>query len=110
MRREPAPMPTAPIQLFVRCGDRYLPPEDADPWTVITLPAELGAQLLPEAVSRVREALRGQRAARLLIAGPLALGIALGQGLAHEPVAIDYLQLNQATKAFEVWLTNRRNL
>jgi hypothetical protein len=39
-----------------------------------------------------------------------ALGIALGQGLAHEPVAIDYLQLNQVSKEFEVWLTNRRNL
>lgn len=47
---------------------------------------------------------------QLLVAGPVALGIALGQALAHEPVAIDYLQLNQATKEFEVWVTNRRNL
>jgi hypothetical protein len=58
----------------------------------------------------VREALRGERSARLLVAGPVALGIALGQGLAHEPVAIEYLQLNRVTKEFGVWLTNRRNL
>ena len=48
--------------------------------------------------------------ALLLIAGPGVLGVALGQGLAHEPTAIDYLQLNQTTKQFEPWLSNRRNL
>ena len=45
----------------------------------------------------------------MLIAGPVTLGVALGQGLAHEPVAIEYLQLNQITKEFEVWVTNRAN-
>ena len=30
--------------------------------------------------------------------------------LRHEPTAIDYVQLNQTTKQFETWLTNRRNL
>jgi len=45
----------------------------------------------------------------VLIAGPVTLGVALGQGLAHEPVAIEYLQLNQITKEFEVWVTNRAN-
>lgn len=96
-------------QVFVRCGDRYLPPQPLPDWTVITLPADLRAEELPAAVEQVRRALRGAPAARLLIAGPVALGIALGQALAHEPVAVDYLQLNQTTKEFEVWLTNRRN-
>lgn len=98
------------VQLFVRCGDRYTPPDPATAWTVITLPAELGAETLPPAVAQVRRTLHGHRAARVLIAGPVALGIAIGQALAHEPVAIDYLQLNQVTKGYEVWVTNRRNL
>ncbi|MGH2628569.1 MAG: hypothetical protein ACRDHY_18180 [Anaerolineales bacterium] len=98
------------VHVFVRCGDRYVPPLSGGPWTVIDLPHDLGSQDLPSAVQRVREGLRGHAAAQLLVAGPVALGIALGQGLAHEPVAIDYLQLNQVTKEFEIWLTNRRNL
>lgn len=98
------------MNLFVRCGQRYEPPAGEEAWTVIDLAAELKPEDLPAAVQRVRESLRGQRAARVLVAGPVALGIALGQGLAHEPVAIEYLQLNQVTKDFEVWLTNRRNL
>jgi hypothetical protein len=98
------------LNLFVRCGPRYEPPAGEEGWTVIDLEAELRPEDLPVAVERVRESLRGQRRARVLVAGPVALGIALGQGLAHEPVAIEYLQLNQVTKGFEVWLTNRRNL
>jgi|HubBroStandDraft_3_1064219.scaffolds.fasta_scaffold18019_2 hypothetical protein len=98
------------MNLFVRCGGRYEPPAQAETWTVIELPAELAAPDIPPAVERVRQALRGAKAARLLVAGPLALGIALGQALAHEPVAIEYLQLNQVTKEYEVWVTNRRNL
>jgi hypothetical protein len=109
MERSPA-MGRDPVQLFVRCGERYTPPEPEGSWQVITLPAELGPEALPAAVEQVRRALRGHRAARLLIAGPVTLGVAIGQGLAHEPVAIDYLQLNQVTKEYEVWLTNRRNL
>jgi hypothetical protein len=102
--------PGSPLDVFVRCGDRYEPPEADGAWTVVTLAAELRPADLPQAAQQVRSALRGRRAARLLIAGPVCLGVALGQALAHEPVAIDYLQLNQATKEFEVWLTNRRNL
>jgi len=103
-------LPSEPLNLFIRCGERYAPPAAAGPWEVITLPGELAPRDLPNAVAAAREALRGRRSARVLIAGPVALGIALGQGLAHEPVAIDYLQLNQVSKDFEVWLTNRRNL
>jgi hypothetical protein len=99
-----------PVQLFVRCGERYTPPDPATGWAVITLPAEIGAEALPPAVAQVRRRLRGHRTARVLIAGPVALGIAIGQALAHEPVAIEYLQLNQVTKDYEVWVTNRRNL
>ena len=102
--------PEPAVNVFVRCGDRYVPPMGGGPWTVIELPHDLGRDDLQQAVQRVRESLHGHRAAQLLVAGPVALGIALGQGLAHEPVAIEYLQLNQVTKEFEVWLTNRRNL
>ncbi len=103
-------MEADPIQVFVRCGERYVPPEPAEAWRVITLEAEVGPGDLPGAVDQVRSALRGHRSARLLVAGPVALGVAMGQGLAHEPVAIEYLQLNQVTKQYEVWVTNRRNL
>jgi hypothetical protein len=98
------------LQLFVRCGERYAPPEPATSWQVLTLPDELGPGALPAAVDQARKALRGYRSARVLIAGPVTLGVALGQGLAHDPVALEYLQLNQVTKEYEVWVTNRRNL
>lgn len=98
------------IDVFVRCGERYLPPADGVGWQVVTLPAALAADDLPGAVAEVRRLLRGARTARVLVAGPVVLGVALGQGLAHEPVAIEYVQLNQMTKTFEVWLTNRANL
>jgi hypothetical protein len=106
----PRPVDRAPVRLFVRCGERYVPPDPEASWQVITLPADLGPQALPAAVDQARQALRGHRSAQLLIAGPVTLGVALGQGLAHEPVAIEYLQLNQVSKEYEVWLTNRRNL
>ncbi len=101
--------PLPDLLLFIRCGDRYAPPEPDGSWVVITLPSDLGAEGIPDAVARVRSRLRGARSARVLIAGPVTLGVALGQGLAHEPVAIEYLQLNQITKEFEVWVTNRTN-
>ncbi len=99
-----------PLHLFVRCGERYAPPSEGGPWTVLTLPAQLGREHIGEAVAQVRACLRGHRNARLVVAGPVVLGAALGQGLAHEPTAIEYVQLNQMTKEFEVWLTNRLNL
>lgn len=101
---KPAPVPT----LFVRCGDRFESPEPA--WTVLTLPASLRPEHVPDAVRQVRAALHGKPRLRLVIAGPVALGIALGQALEHVPTAIEYLQLNQETKAFEVWGSNRANV
>ncbi len=98
------------INVFVRCGDRYQPPVDGNAWVAVTLPQDLRGEHLADAVAEVRERLRGAREARVLVAGPVVLGVALGQGLAHEPTAIDYVQLNQTTKEFETWLTNRRNL
>jgi len=98
------------LRLFVRCGNLYQPPQVAPDWQILDLPAELAPADLPGAVAQVRRVLRGHRTALLLVAGPVALGIALGQALAHEPVAIDYLQLNQVTKEFEVWLSHRGNL
>lgn len=108
-RRAQGPV-SASVSVFVRCGERYLPPAPEHSWSVVTLPAELKAEHLPEAVAAVRAALRGHRHARVLISGPLTLAVALGQGLAHDPVAIDYVQLDQTKKEFEVWVTNRRNL
>lgn len=99
-----------PLRIFIRCGERYSPPESGAGWLVVTLPENLDRRGVSTAVKRVREALRETKRAEVLIAGPVSLGVALGQALAHEPVAIDYLQLNQATKEFEVWVTNRRNL
>ncbi|MCP4656996.1 MAG: hypothetical protein GY856_16415 [bacterium] len=88
------------LLLFIRCGDRYAPPKADGSWVVITLASELDAEGIPEAVARVRSRLRGARSARVLIAGPVTLGVALGQGLAHEPVEIEYLQ---------VWVSNPAN-
>ena len=98
------------IDLFIRCGDRYSPPDDCAEWIVLTLPAGLASTDLPGAVAEVRRLLSGRRTARMLVSGPVVLGIALGQGLAHDPVAIEYVQLNQMTKEFEVWLSNQANV
>lgn len=98
------------IDVFVRCGERYCPPADDAGWQIVTLPAALASEDLPGAVVEVRRILHGARTARVLVAGPVVLGRSLGQGLAHEPGAFEYVQLNQMTKAFEVWLTNRANL
>ena len=92
------------IELFVRCGERFSPP--GGQWQVLTLPHPLGPDDLKGAVEQVRERLRGAGEARLLIAGPVVLGVALGQGLAHLPTRVVYLQLNQATKQFEEWARN----
>lgn len=97
--------------VFVRCGSRYEPPADGHAWAIVTLPDVLEPGGIPDAVKQVRTAVRGYGGqCTLLVSGPVTLGIALGQGLAHESVAIDYVQLDQPTKAFGVWVTNRDNL
>ena len=98
------------ISVFVRCGERFEPPSGESNWIVITLPHNLTPEDIGQAVQDVRTAIRKHDEARLLIAGPVVLGVAMGQGLAHEPTAIEYVLLNQATKRFEPWLSNRRNL
>ena len=96
-------------RIFVHCGDRYVPPED-EGWTLIELPQELRPQHLTAAIGRVRKAIAHATGARIVVAGPVMLAAALAQALAHDPVPIEYLQLDQFTKKFDVWLTNKQNL
>ena len=92
------------LALFIRCGDRFSAPDGE--WEVLTLPHPLEPGHLEEAVKQVRRRLEGVPEARLLIAGPVTLGVALGQALAHVMTKISYLQLNQATKQIEEWARN----
>lgn len=91
--------------LFVRCGDRFSNP-DAD--RTITLSGTLQPQDIPAAVAEVRAAISGDT--RLIVAGPGGLSFALGMALEHIPFKVEYVQLNQATKAYEVWTSNVQNL
>jgi hypothetical protein len=95
------------IKLFVHCGDRE-PPDPS--WTALPLKPSIGPQDLPAIISRIRQALRGFREADILLAGPVCLGVAVGQSFEHSPVKIRYWQLNQPTKEYEVWLTNMEHL
>ncbi len=95
-------------KIFVRCGDRFKPPDES--WEVITLPDYVNKENLKECVDIVRRRILEERSpVKLLISGPVALGVALGQALEHVPVRITYLQLNQRTKKFEEWLSNSEN-
>lgn len=104
MERENKSEAEAALRLFVRCGERFEAPDPG--WQVLSLPHPLAAEHLPEAVRRVRGALSGVKEAELLLAGPVVLGVALGQALAHIPARVVYLQLNQATKTLEPWARN----
>ena len=91
--------------LFVRCGDRFTNPDAEE---TLTLPGTLGPQDIPEAVRQVRAAITGDT--RLIVAGPGGLCFALGMALEHIPQKVEFVQLNQATKAYEVWASNAHNL
>ncbi len=91
--------------LFVRCGDRFSNP-DAD--QTITLSGSLEPKDIPTAVAEVRAAISGDT--RLIVAGPGGLSFALGMALEHIPFKVEYVQLNQVTKAYEVWVSNTHNL
>ena len=106
--RAPSGFGSRKKQVFVHCGDHRQAP-DLD-WEYIPLPTFIQPSHLAEAIQRVREAIRGFRWVRILVAGPVCLGVAIGQALQHEPVTIEYVQLNQENKEFEVWLTNRDQL
>ncbi len=96
--------------LFVRCGDRFAPPSDTE--VVITLPAEFTAKHINASVEEVRNAVLAHpdSETRLRVAGPGGLCFALGMGLEHVAKVVLFEQLNQATKSYEIWADNRRNL
>jgi len=97
-------------KIFVRCGRTAKPPDEQ--WEIVELPDFLsGSEDVLEAVIRVKElVLASLEDVRLLIAGPIVLGVAVGQALEHAPVKVEYVQLNQRTKRFEIWWDNTRHV
>ena len=93
--------------LFVRCGDRFSNPDAVE---TITLPGSLSNQDIPAAVAEVRLAITRLGETQLVVAGPGGLCFALGMALAHVPQAVEFVQLNQLTKAYEVWVSTTQNL
>lgn len=91
--------------IFVRCGDRFLN-QDAD--VTITLSATLGPSDIPGVVKEVRNAITTDT--QLVVAGPGGLCFALGMALEHIPQKVEFVQLNQTTKSYEVWTSNVHNL
>lgn len=105
-----SPVPAPPVRcVFLRCGDRNAPVTDMQ-WIDVPLPAQLTRGDIPDAVRRVRAAIEGAPRARLLIAGPVCLGVALGQALAHDPTHVEFVQLDQYTKRFSTWVENTEQL
>ena len=96
-------------KLFVRCGDRFAPPEGAE---VVTLPGSLTPADVSSAVRTVRDAITliRENEVDLIVAGPGGLCYALGQALEHVPTKVTFVQLNQATKNYEAWVCNTQNL
>jgi hypothetical protein len=96
-------------KIFVRCGNSSRAP--STDWETIELPAFLSASDILESLKIVKEKiLEKNDDVQLLIAGPIVLGVALGQVLEHIPIKIEYVQLNQKTKRFEVWWDNTRHI
>lgn len=91
--------------LFVRCGDRFSNPDAQE---TITLASSLTPEDIPDAVRQVREAIDSET--QLIVAGPGGLCFALGMALEHIPHKVEFVQLNQATKAYEVWVDTTQNL
>jgi hypothetical protein len=94
---------TAELKLFV-CAGEGTPPESN--YKVLRLPATLDRNDVQPAVDQIRDLLVGFGQADIVIKGPIVLGVALGQCLEHIPCKVQYLQLNQASKEFEVWWRN----
>ena len=95
--------------LFVRCGERALPVGDED--LVITLEAAMDPEKAKASVQQVREAIAELGGpVELRVAGPGMLVGIYAQALEHIPYEVRFVQLNQLTKAYEVWFSNKENL
>jgi len=94
--------------LFVRCGERMLPIGDED--RVLTLDAAMTPESARIAVHLVREAVAELGDVELRVGGPGMFVGMLAQALEHIPQAVDFVQLNQLTKSYEVWFSNTENL
>lgn len=95
-------------KIFIRCGQVKYPPDPT--WVDVLLEADLKPEHIPPAIKKIRDILHDTKEAQILISGPVCLGVAIGQAFEHAPVKIEYVQLNQMTKEFEVWVTNTINM
>jgi len=93
------------LKLFVACGEVS---DTAAGYEVMQLPMVLGPDLVASVAERVKNRLARASSAEILVKGPIVLGVALGQVLAHVPCRIDYLQLDQSTKRTSAWWSNTR--
>lgn len=95
--------------LFVRCGERQSPVGDED--VVLTLDAAMDAQKAKDSVALVRaELAKLGRHVELRVAGPGILWGMYAQAFEHSPIRIEYSQLNQLSKQYEIWFSNSENL
>lgn len=95
--------------LFVRCGERALPVGDEN--IVITLDASMTPEKAKASVQKVRQAIAELGGpVELRIAGPGMLVGMYAQTFEHIPHEVRFVQLNQLTKAYEVWFSNKENL
>jgi hypothetical protein len=79
-------------------------------WERLALPVYIASSDLGEIIAKIKARIGDARFVQLLIAGPLCLGVAAGQALAHIPARVEFVQLNQQTKEFETWVTNTDHL
>lgn len=108
-RRDRIESEPRPKILLVRCGERAIPVGDED--LVVTLDGAMDAEKAKASVQKVREAIANLgRVVELRVAGPGMLVGIFAQAFEHMPVEIRYSQLNQLTKAYEVWFSNKENL
>lgn len=95
--------------LFVRCGERAIPVGDET--TVLTLDADMDPTKAKASVAEVRQAIAALGSpVELRVAGPGMLVGMYAQAFEHMPIEVRFVQLNQLTKAYEIWFSNMENL
>jgi hypothetical protein len=95
--------------VFVRCGEKFV--AVGDEAKVVTLDAAMTSEKAKAAVAQVRSAvIEVGSPVELRIGGPGMLVGVIAQSLEHIPVEVRYSQLNQLTKQYEIWFSNKENL
>lgn len=95
--------------LFVRCGERAMPIGDEN--EIVTLDSGLSAEIAKASIQTVRLAIaKLGPIVELRIAGPSMLVGMYAQSFEHMPIEVKFSQLNQLTKQYEVWFSNKENL